>query len=209
MSFRELPGDRPGLRGELVSRRRRARVFRPGAAEILGESSSRVDRREHRRRDGVVGVLEHGAREPSLEDQERRLHLQLPALERELMSQALDELVSAELEHGGFARVVEGRRARAFSALHVVIARALLVDALLEARLGGSPSTAAAAIGILEEPLNGGVPESPEIARSGAPPAAPTSTSTLAASASASAESSPASTSFLMMRHVGRVHLVL
>ena len=103
LRFRELPGDGPGLTGELVSRRRRPRVFRPGAAEILGESSSRVDRREHRRRDGVVAVLEHGAREPSLEDQERRLHLQLPALERELMSQALDELVSAELEHGGSA----------------------------------------------------------------------------------------------------------
>ena len=207
--FRELPGDGPGLRGELVSRRRRRCVFRPGAAEILGESSSRIDRREHRRRDGVVAVLEHGAREPSLEDQERRLHLQLPALERELMSKALDELVSAELEHGGSARVVEGRRARAFSPLHVVFARALLVDALLEAPLGGSPSTAAAAIGILEEPLNGGVPESPEIARSGAPAAAPASTSTLPASASASAESSAPSTSFLLMRHVGCVHFVM
>jgi hypothetical protein len=73
------------------------------------------------------------------------------------MSEALDELVSAELERRGLARVVQGRRARTLAALDVIIARALLVDALLEATRG-SPVTAAAAVGIFEEPFDGRIP---------------------------------------------------
>ena len=156
------------------------------AMQVPAESATGVHRGEHGDGNGVA-ALEHSATEPALEGEERRGDAERPAPEGELMSESLDELTSSKLERRFRRGSLCRGGSRPLATADVVLPRALLVHPLhvfAERSLGAAV--------LVEEPLDGAVPQLHGIARGAAAATAASTASTASTPATASATAPPA-----------------